>query len=663
MRYLTKSKFKLGLECPTKLFYVGQKQYANQKQNDSFLTQLANGGFQVEALARLKYEDGIMIESKNTELATQKTLEQLQEDYACLFEASFTNQALHVRSDIVIKKGNYLKLIEVKAKSSRSSVSVNSEFLQKSKTLKLNITWEAYLWDIAFQKYVIQLSNPDYQISAHILLADKDAKSSVNGINQKFKITNSGTDQRMNILVEKNLEYKDLGDELLVEKDVTEIVNDIIKGEIKYAENGLTFLELVQLLKEAYINENEIKTLVGRHCKDCEFRLGKDELESDSQKSGFNRCWLENGKVTSADLKKPKTYDIYSSGFSKKLMKEDGVLMAHHLNSTQLNKINDKKSFSQGQRQLLQLEDILSGEKRKVFNEEALAKYIEKIHFPLNMIDFETSTNALPFMKNQSPYETIAFQFSHHIVHENGKIEHASQWLCTEPNKFPNFEFVRALKFALEANKGSIFRFHNHENTVLNKIKSQLLVSNETDKNELIQFIELITKYEKNNVEVDGGRCMIDLHRLISDCYYNTEFAHSISLKVVLPAIIATDLELQAKYSKSLKYSGINSLNFSKDHTWLSPEKQNGLDPYSNLPMPFAGFTDNQLIDFFVNSEDKISNGGTAMMVYAKMQYTEMSKAERTALEIALLKYCELDTLAMVIVFEHLKPFLFPSLV
>ena len=659
MRYLTKSKFKLGLECPTKLYYVGKKQYPNQKQSDPFLMQLANGGFQVEALARLKYENGKMIESKNTELATQQTSELLQENSACLFEASFTHQSLHVRSDIVIKTGNHLKLIEVKAKSSRSSVPVSSEFMQKSKTPKLDSKWEAYLWDIAFQKYVIQLCYPDLQISANLLLADKDAKSSVDGINQKFKITQTGSDQRMNILIDKELRYVELGEELLVEKDVTEIVNLIICGEIKYAENGLAFLEIVQLFEDAFSNDQELKTLVGRQCKDCEFRLKEDEKESNSSKSGFDRCWLENGKVTRSDLKKPKTYDIYSSGFSKKLMKEDGVLMAHHLSPEQLNKIKDHIGYSQGERQLYQLDDILSGEKRKEFKEEALAKYRKKIDFPLNMIDFETSTNALPFMKNQSPYETIAFQFSHHILHENGEIEHANQWLCTEPNKFPNFEFVRALKLALEANQGSIFRYHNHENTVLNKIKSQLLVSNETDKHELVKFIELITKYEKDNSEQEGARCMIDLHRLISDCYYNTEFAHSLSLKVVLPAIISTDLKLQAKYSNSLKDAGINSLNFGAEHKWLSPEKQNGLDPYSNLPMPFEGYTDNQLMDFFVNADDKVSNGGTAMMVYAKMQYTEMINEERSALEKALLKYCELDTLAMVMVYEHLKGELF----
>jgi len=65
MNYLTKSKFKLGLECPTKLYYVDKPIFPNQKKEDPFLEQLANGGFQVEALARLKYAEGEMIDTRN----------------------------------------------------------------------------------------------------------------------------------------------------------------------------------------------------------------------------------------------------------------------------------------------------------------------------------------------------------------------------------------------------------------------------------------------------------------------------------------------------------------------------------------------------------------------------------------------------------------------
>lgn len=42
-RYLTKSRFKIALECPTKLFYSGKKEYANSRTDDEFMRALAEG--------------------------------------------------------------------------------------------------------------------------------------------------------------------------------------------------------------------------------------------------------------------------------------------------------------------------------------------------------------------------------------------------------------------------------------------------------------------------------------------------------------------------------------------------------------------------------------------------------------------------------------------
>ena len=46
-RYLTKSRFKLAAECPSKLFYVGKPEYIDRSVEDSFLAALAEGGYQV----------------------------------------------------------------------------------------------------------------------------------------------------------------------------------------------------------------------------------------------------------------------------------------------------------------------------------------------------------------------------------------------------------------------------------------------------------------------------------------------------------------------------------------------------------------------------------------------------------------------------------------
>jgi len=47
MRYLTKSRFKLAEECPTKLFYTRKKEFPDKKGEDPFFAALAEGGFQV----------------------------------------------------------------------------------------------------------------------------------------------------------------------------------------------------------------------------------------------------------------------------------------------------------------------------------------------------------------------------------------------------------------------------------------------------------------------------------------------------------------------------------------------------------------------------------------------------------------------------------------
>ena len=51
-RHLTKSRFKLGLDCPTKLYYASDSRYVNNLSTDSFMAALAAGGYQIGELAK-----------------------------------------------------------------------------------------------------------------------------------------------------------------------------------------------------------------------------------------------------------------------------------------------------------------------------------------------------------------------------------------------------------------------------------------------------------------------------------------------------------------------------------------------------------------------------------------------------------------------------------
>src|SRR5947208_1778406 len=104
-RYLTKSRFKLGMECPTKLYYTGKPEYANRSFEDPFLLQLANGGFQVDALAREYYPEGQSVLTQNYDSAVEVTNAMLSAENVTIFQAAFRYGTFFVRADIVIKTG------------------------------------------------------------------------------------------------------------------------------------------------------------------------------------------------------------------------------------------------------------------------------------------------------------------------------------------------------------------------------------------------------------------------------------------------------------------------------------------------------------------------------------------------------------------------------
>ncbi len=47
------------------------------------------------------------------------------------------------------------------------------------------------------------------------------------------------------------------------------------------------------------------------------------------------------------------------------------------------------------------------------------------------------------------------------------------------------------------------------------------------------------------------------------------------------------------------------------------------------------------------------ADGGAAMTAYARMQFMDMTNEEVERISSSLLKYCELDTLAMVMIYQH----------
>ena len=109
-RYLTKSRFITAIDCPTKLYYVNKKEYRNLNNEDSFLASLARGGYQIGALAKFLFKDGIEIIERDHELACKETNDLLEKENVVIYEAAIKYNNFFVRADIIEKKGNQINI-------------------------------------------------------------------------------------------------------------------------------------------------------------------------------------------------------------------------------------------------------------------------------------------------------------------------------------------------------------------------------------------------------------------------------------------------------------------------------------------------------------------------------------------------------------------------
>ena len=272
MKALSKSRFKLGLECPNKVYFSNNKDiFYNQKKEDPFLEALASGGFQVEEYARLQFPNGKLIDAPykddNYSFFHEETKKLLDQDEVVIYEAGFLYDQLFVRTDILVKKGNEIKLIEVKAKS----YDPKEEHTFTTKTGKIVSSWKPYLFDLAFQTYVTQKSYPNCQVTPYLYLVDKTKSATIEGLNQMFRVKKE-SDKRTGVEVLANAD-SDLGENLMGLINHSETVQKIINDEFKYNDN-LGFQEAINLLRRVRL-ENKYPNWPTSFsaCKKCEFKL------------------------------------------------------------------------------------------------------------------------------------------------------------------------------------------------------------------------------------------------------------------------------------------------------------------------------------------------------------------------------------------------------
>ena len=653
---LTKSLFTTSLGCPRKLYYaVHKEQYDNANSANDFMRSLAEGGIQVGALARhyyfSKYNSFAQyyIETKDKDKALRQTAEAMREQNAVIAEAAFEWNGCFVRVDVLVKRGSTIQLIEVKSSSLQPKD--EDKIANVTKKGEVNSSYRQYIYDLAFQKYVVENALGE-SVEGYLMLINTDKQCDVDGLNQMIRINT-----KTQIVDASGLQAYtppiNESDWLLLPCDMNQVCDAIIENRTAEQSEyiGSTFTDYVNMLLESMRSDVPIAPRISSQCKGCEFR------SSDKERSGYHQCWRECAGFTDADFEKPHTLELWGGkGFrkAKQLIAEGKYFLSDlkpldYFNPKDSEISLDMSEFNPSSRRQMQIEKWSKGNMEPVLLPDLKAE-MEEWQFPLHFIDFETSTVALPFTKGRYPYETTAFQYSHHQLDADGKLTH-TEWISTN-RVFPNLDFIRALKLDLDGDSGTIFRYSHHENSVLNQIAEQLRLSQESDKEELITFIQSITHDTKEGCY--GERDMVDLCEVVVRYYYDPSMRGSNSIKVVLPAVLRSR-ELQKLYDKPYR-EYVSSPNFAEfDFSLINYIDESHTEvgnPYKYLPTIGAELLEESDTS---GGEERINNGGLANANYAKLQYDGLSDEEKLKLKNALLRYCELDTMAMVLIYQYFQ--------
>jgi hypothetical protein len=706
----TKSRFKIALECPTKLYYHDLKDeqrnliYKNRMTDDPFLQTLADGGHMVGEMAKFVYHDSphqpdITVHERGYEDSIAETNLRLQADLTSgasrtvIAEAAIRHGDFFIRIDVLVADhlAKTLTLVEVKAKSVDQQT-IDADFKNRN---GYDSKWLTYLYDVGFQtlvteKAIVSMMDgrlSEYSVIPKLMLVDKNVPCDRSGLNEVVRIIHQPTeDVKMVTKVTPGTTRDSLGDlSFLREVDMMKIVNELRSTPVKggHIPDGMganlwAFMNWACNLQQS---GERFFTQPDKRCNKCQFRAKSDE----HQRSGIHECWahaieagwLQGRDEDASDRDLPLSIDLWGGrgggSTAGKVLQSGHAFLSDIAESSFIpnkTKSPENTEFTPHERRVMQIDLVKNSEYTYQVQKETVREQMAGWEWPWHMIDFETSAPSIPFFEGMRPYQTVAFQFSHHRMDEDGTITHANQFISTEAGVDPTISFVRELRRSLMPDgelRGTVFRYSNHENSVLRGIR-KVIESDPSvaDGVELIEFIDRITRWKNDEkTYVEGPQNMVDLQDLVLQGYISRHAGGSNSIKYILPSILKDAPKTADRYSKRGVYgSGLSmpSLNFSnpEGHVWLSKEADG--NPYKTLPPLFSDALGNnddldELIIGFMNpnGEASIDEGGLAMAAYNLMQYTDLPERERMELCNGLLRYCELDTLAMCMLAQGLR--------
>lgn len=603
-RRLSKTDLKLGFSCPAKVYYH-QKGYPTTQNDAPLHRYLTLNRWLLRKLARLQCGPGTYISGETIEAEIAQTRRFISEnrqqnDWQRGFNLVFATEELLTFGHIVEQCGDRLRLYEVKSKLLHTP---EPDFSKSQ--------YRSLARDLAFKVQVVQEAFPWARVEPWLVLPDKAAKNPIEGLRGRFRLVEYAT--------EKPEIVTDLSPE---EIRRLQLQRWLPAGEAVEA-RAEEVAELLAVLRPALgppLQKLPHPEGIGMHCASCEYRASNAAFPV----SGFAQCWGPLATPT------PHLTDLVEAGSMHHLNDrvQNGAVVLTDLRKNDL--VSETGKFgNRGQRQLRQIKQL---RRQTPWIGAHLREQLSAAPFPIAFIDFETATPVVPHHRGQRPYDLLAFQWSLHILDADGRLTH-HQWLHPDATP-PNLRFAEALLQVLPK-RGSLVYFGLHETTVLAGIADELRRTHAHGTGVNVANARLAAALDEL---VSGERLqLIDLNALVEFGYYHPAMGSRRALKVILPAALQHHCSPQMQAWLETFEEGF-SLYETDPHS-------HPLNPYDQLP----DIPDN------VPGFQRLQQGSATMLIYETLKFPppQQSPDQRAALRAALLRYCKLDTLALVLLWRY----------
>lgn len=305
--------------------------------------------------------------------------------------------------------------------------------------------------------------------------------------------------------------------------------------------------------------------------------LAETETEMDAALSLLQQSEIDESSCTCLTLSRAQHCDSFE--YFNPTVPKPSIYSLPRMGGTKLSKFVNEGRFGLdeiGEDEVTRLQrPVLQSYKngRPYVDVADIENFFNVLHYPLYFLDYETYASAIPVVDGLSPQAPLPFQFSLHVLDQNGGLSHHEY--ISEKAEQP-LGLVEALERAI-GTTGSVVAWNRAFENTQNKNMAERF----PDKSDF-----LLNVVERT----------VDLMDVFKTGYVDIAFDGSTSIKKVLPVVI-----------------------------------------------PDLSYDDMEIAD-----------GTAAMDGWARM-LAEPDTVKRNALRKSLLEYCELDTLAMVRLFEFAR--------